>query len=285
MNSRPIKNVSLIACLTIVGLGFGGNAHASSGIISVDFGIDGSPQQSGVEPAAAAASPLFGNANVWNHLNFDKFGPVKDPAFSSLVDSEGNPTAVGFSIKGSVGGFSNNDRSQPLRTDYLFFNSRGLSFSIDWQITGLAPNSKYQLFAYGAIPGFYVRDCEMLVDTNGNGDFTDETAQLIGTATADASTSKDAFFPSVVTDASGSILGITSGIDNPQGDVFSEANWGGFQIAAVPEPVTHSQYQRSPQVLCLQHAEGRTRGCGLAAGRCRGQLLWHLRRRWVCAAR
>lgn len=245
--------------------------------------MDGSPQQSGVEPAAAAASPLFGNANVWNHLNFDKFGPVKDPAFSSLVDGEGNPTAVGFSIKGTVGGFSNNDRSQPLRTDYLFFNSRGLSFSINWQITGLAPNSKYQLFAYGAIPGFYVRDCEMLVD--GNGDFTDETAQLIGTATADAKNSKDAFFPSVVTDASGSILGITSGIDNPQGDVFSEANWGGFQIAAVPEPVAHSPHQRSPQVHCLQHAEGRTRGCGLAACRCGGHLLWRLRRRLGCAAR
>src|SRR5450755_4599045 len=99
MNSRPIKNVSLIACLTIAGLGFGGNAHASSGIISVDFGIDGSPQQSGVEPAAAAASPLFGNANVWNHLNFVKTGPVNVSMFSSLVDSDGNPTAVGFSIK------------------------------------------------------------------------------------------------------------------------------------------------------------------------------------------
>jgi len=238
MKASQITNVSLIACLAFASVGLGGNTHASPGIISVDFGIDGSPQQSGVESAAAAADPVFVNANVWNHLNFVKFGPEANPAFSSLVDGDGNPTEVGFSIKGTVGGFWNYLSSQPLRSDYMFFNSRNLSSSIDWQVTGLARKSEYRLYAYGAVTTYYVRGCEMFVDANGNGDLTDEIAKLIGTADADATTSKDAFFRSVFTDASGSIHGKATGIGSPGGDVLNEANWGGFQIAAVPEPAT-----------------------------------------------
>src|SRR5262249_15600636 len=117
--------IALTAVLSAVCLA-ASTVSARANIISVDFGIDGSPVQSGVEPAAAAADSVFGNANVWNHLNLVEFGPQADPTFSSLLDSNGNTTSVGFSIVGTVGGASFNfgELAGAVRTDYMFFNSR-----------------------------------------------------------------------------------------------------------------------------------------------------------------
>jgi hypothetical protein len=199
------------------------SASESSQLLSVHFTAIGTPPFSGIEPVAAAADPVFGQANVWNQLGFVDFGPDVNPSFTSLVDSEGNATSAGFSITGTVGGYG----------AYLFFNSRELSTSIDWGITGLAPSTSYRLYTYGAAAD-YIRDCSLLVDTNGNGDLSDESAQLIGSAANDYTASKDAYFPSVLTDAIGSILGRTTAIGDPE--IPNEANWGGFQLGVIPEP-------------------------------------------------
>jgi hypothetical protein len=226
----------VIACAVVF---YGGSCSASTQLISVDFGIDGSDVQSGVELQAATADPAFAAANIWNQLNFVYFGPDQDPSFSGLFDSEGNTTTAGLSITGTVAGYSFGDPAEPLRTDFMFFNSRALSSSIEWHITGLAPNSAYRLFAYGG-NGDFLRDCEIAIDTNGNGSLADEVAKLIGSASTDSTQSKDAFFASILSDGNGTILGRTAGIGTPadEGDVTYEANWGGFQIAAVPEPTS-----------------------------------------------
>jgi hypothetical protein len=85
-----------------------------------------------------------------------------------------------------------------------------------------------------------LRDCEIAIDTNGNESLADEVAKLIGSASTDSTQSTDAFFASILSDGNGTIFGRTTGIGTPadEGDVTYEANWGGFQIAAVPEPTS-----------------------------------------------
>ena len=54
------------------------------------------------------------------------------------------------------------------------------------------------------------------------------------------SASRGAFFASILSDGNGTILGRTReiGIPTDEDDVTYEANWAGFQIAALPEPAT-----------------------------------------------
>jgi hypothetical protein len=217
-------------------------AHAGL-LISADFGpqITNTHNFTGVEADAAAASGAFAGANTWNALRVADYGgaPSVNPGFAALKDSAGAATAVNFSITGQVNGFDFIDfygafPPDALRHDVFFFNSRFASTSIDWQITGLAAGAEYRFYAYGARADA-VRLFDMLVDTDGDGLLGDETAKAIGSSGTDMQHYQDAYFASVLADASGVIHG--RGV----GRIGIEANWSGFQLArvdanTVPEP-------------------------------------------------
>jgi hypothetical protein len=213
-------------------------------LVSADFGPDiQSPNTiSGVE-SAAAASPLFENANVWNNLTVNDvdagsgpFSPTVNPVFSGLNDSEGNATSVQLSITGELRAFDNVDffgspATDKLADDYFFFNSQNNpTTSIDWMLSGLMANMEYVFYAYGALGTNRLFD--MTVDTDGDGDFSDEIAKQIGSTSAPT----NGMF-TVRSNAFGEIIGKGEGIGAAVG-FDNEATWGGFQIAKVPVPGT-----------------------------------------------
>jgi len=210
--------------------------------VSVDFNAPNpygiaSPTFSGVEPAAAALDPLFAAANVWNGLNvpFPITGADVNPSWGGLVDSTGAATGIGFSIQGNVLGWSfygsSSSYSDALRNDYFGFNSddgtgRGISTTISWAVTGLVPNTKYDICFYGARAD-YQRGFNMT---------TGSTAQYIPTLLAtDPQPSGCTAFRGVYADASGTISGIGTGIGSNVG-VANEGDLAGFQIAEVSSP-------------------------------------------------
>lgn len=207
---------------------------ANAMLISADFQEDGgtSTTFSGVEADAAAASGLFGAASTWNALEFTNLAPSA-PSFGGLLDSTGAATSVDFTItNGTASGFAGFG-GNPLRTDFLYFNSRNNTNQIDWELTGLTAGQEYQFYAYYTLLFAPDRNFNLLVDTDGDGDLLDETAKNIENETSDA------FFNSVFADASGTIIGRAVGVgvpDNNVDDLRFEANWAGFQLAEVPEP-------------------------------------------------
>jgi MYXO-CTERM domain-containing protein len=221
-------------------------AHAS--LISVDYGpsISTPTNFSGVESAAAGVNSLFSAASTWNHLQVvDYYLPATpSPTFANLVDSTGAATGVSLSITGAVKAFDGATYFPPnvvgavdaLRQDYLFFNSsNNTQTSIDWAISGLSANTEYSFYAYGARAD-QARLFDMLVDTNGDGLLSDETAMQLGSTGFDLQHYQDAYFSNVLSDASGVIHGRGIGLT-------LEANWGGFQLvpvttSSVPEPGT-----------------------------------------------
>jgi sugar lactone lactonase YvrE len=198
------------------------------------FGLN-TPTFSGPEPAATALDPVFGAADVWNALKLS-FNPFNvDPSFSNLLDSTGAQTPVSFSITGTVGGvslyapagtvsgFTNPD---PLRSDFLVFNSNsttipGESTAIQWQITGLGPNSAYDMCVYGARADV-ARSFNMTIGGT--------TLNIPTLLFNDPSPSSCVLFRGIFSDASGTIFGVGMGIGSPVG-FLNEANWAGFQIA------------------------------------------------------
>src|SRR5215471_4173512 len=112
---------------------------AATPLISVDlqssYGNEGAPFH-GVDPIAAAASPAFASASVWNVLGSTGFN-VQDPSFSNLVDSSGNPTGAAFAIVGKISAYGLGNPADALLTDYFYWNTpAATSTSIDWSITG-----------------------------------------------------------------------------------------------------------------------------------------------------
>jgi hypothetical protein len=206
-------------------------ASGASGqdLISVDFGaLGGSQMAYGVEPNAAAADPLFAAATVWNHLEEAPLAIVPNPSYPGLLDSLGASTPAELSMTGDTSfyGFMN---AETLLGDFLFFNSpNNPEPSIDWEITGLVPNAVYAMYFYGSKANF-ARSFEMWVDTNADGALGDETPQMVGSV--DVTASVDAYFPAVLSDATGRVSGRGVGLGTPSFD--TEANWGGFQIAFV----------------------------------------------------
>jgi hypothetical protein len=218
--------------------------NVQAALISADFGpqITNPHDFSGVEANAAAANAAFSSANVWNALRVGNFlePATTNPTFNALKDSAGNVTGVTLSITGSIYGFDFVDfygvsPADALRHDMFFFNSRFATPTIDWAITGLVANAEYRFYAYGTRAD-EVRLFDMLVDTNGDGLFTDETSKALGSTALDSQHYQDAYFASVFADANGIIHGRGTG---RQG---LEANWSGFQLArvdaTVPEPGT-----------------------------------------------
>jgi hypothetical protein len=244
MRSRLLAGKCSVWRLVISGiiaaaLGASAAVHpaAAQSLISVDFGEGQRPLLfEGIEPQAAALDPLFAAADVWNELiGSVNFGAATtDPSFGPLVDSTGTTTAVSFAITGTISSFNsvtffgrpNPDGSLSMRGDYIYFNDPPASNpSIDWRISGLTPGAVYRMVLYGANTNLN-RVFTMLVDTDGDGDLTDEVAFEV--ITLNGATPAPAYLAVVVASASGAIVGRGSA-------TIGEADWAGFQLALAPD--------------------------------------------------
>jgi MYXO-CTERM domain-containing protein len=144
----------------------------------------------------------------------------------ALVDSEGNPTGVTFSISGPTAGWGGVGGRLDLVRDYLFVDAGNVAgdLTADWTTSGLDPTHTYEMFAYGGV----ARDMAMTVDLDGDGALDNDTGRLV-----DAT---GLLFGPITPDAAGNIIGRMA---NGTGD--AEGNWSGFQLrditaAVIPEP-------------------------------------------------
>ena len=183
------------------------------GLISVD--LQGSNEgalfpsepvlMSGFEVRAGIVTDVWNAINIPGHPN-----TATEPSFD-LLDSNGDETGVSLSFTGTISSWSNTPGNDPLTDDYLFVNAGNADFSAAWELSGLSPLSEFTLFTYGGL----ARDMLLTVDTDGDGDLTNETPTNIDI---------NGFEFTGTVGANGSILGsIDPGASN-------EANWGGFQL-------------------------------------------------------
>lgn len=183
------------------------------GLISVDL-------QGSNEGAAFPSEPVLMSGfevragivtDVWNAINIPGHpNTATDPSFD-LLDSNGDETGVSLSFTGTISSWSNTPGNDPLTDDYLFVNAGNADLSAAWELSGLSPLSEFTLFTYGGL----ARDMLLTVDTDGDGDLTNETPTNIDI---------NGFEFTGTVGANGSILGsIDPGASN-------EANWGGFQL-------------------------------------------------------
>jgi len=241
---RHSASKRLFSSLSLIGVIVLATAHPlRADLVSVAFNFPNqfgaSPLVSGPEPAATAANPLFGAANVWNNLTAT-FGVVNtNPAWTSLTNSTGAATGVDFSITGSVlpvdvyPFVSNPD---PLRSEFIAWNSNASasgpqeSTLISWTLSGLAANSTFDMCVYGS-----------RADQNRSFNMTIEgtTIDIPTFVSSDSHPADCALFANLTSNASGVISGVGTGIGSNIGSA-NEANWSGFQIvqlsANVPEP-------------------------------------------------
>ena len=189
-----------------------------SGLWSVD--IQATPGGAYGQPIATTmmgVEPAYGFGNFWNAFVVAAYtGTSTDPSMA-LVDSNGNPTGVAFSVAGTVSGFN---YAGDLEEDYLITDVPGASAAIDWTITGLEAEGWYQMYFYpGHLAG---RDFDLLIDTDGDGSLETQL-NVAGVG---------GLVDFIVADPSGTIHGR---IFRPSG---GEGNWAGFQLRYIPEPST-----------------------------------------------
>lgn len=191
----------------------GSAPEGSPNVLSVDFqGIPGVfPTLPTLMQGGSPVSNYF--SGTWNALDITGHaGTMLDPSWSELVNAQGTPTNVGFSVTGSISSWTNTTVENPIFDDYMFVNAGNAGPSMTWQITGLTPGDTYQFFPFGGL----VRDFSITVDTNGDGNLADETPSLIPPLSGVEFT--------VTADANGAI----NGTMDPGNS--GEANWGGFEL-------------------------------------------------------
>jgi hypothetical protein len=194
---------------------------AATQLISVDlqssYGSEGR-DFSGVDAEAAAASSLFGTANIWNHIGTTGFDVLTD--VSGLVDSTGSPTTVGFKTSAHCAYGSASFGGTDLLNDYFYWRTWAGIWNLDWEINGLVPGGTYALFLNGSKSNASTpRQFLMKVDIDGDGDLSDQTAATVVSPPG-------TFFANVIAGADGKILGRGTAISTAV-----EPNWGGFQLA------------------------------------------------------
>jgi hypothetical protein len=210
---------------------------SASILISAEMqSVSSSTNMSGDDANAVTLDPVFdGGGLPWNHLNLAQFSTMTvNPSFASLIDrNTGLPTAVGFSLTGSVAGFGNAwTGGNEITRDIWIFGVSGGSSSFDWQISGLTAGDTFKLVLYCSHNSPSLTGINQKVDTNGNG-VLDESAVLVQQNTTD--------IPVLFT----GIVG-PGGLIKGHGDVAGqtiEGDWSGFQLfvedaPAVPEPGT-----------------------------------------------
>jgi hypothetical protein len=201
------------------------------------FGSGGPVPVSGPDPSATAANPLFGQANVWNHLPAPFGVLVRNPRWSQLVDSSGRRTHVRFVVRGTVLPVNLYPYSpslyagNTLRSQFLAWNSwngpipgaagPGESKTIWWMVTGLEPRARYAMFVYGAIA-----DNSRSFDMRIQGVTKNVPTYAFGAPLG----SGGAYFANLRADRQGRIWGLGIGVGDDSTFV-NEANWVGFQLA------------------------------------------------------
>lgn len=216
-NYHQLLASSLCAFSTLVCVS---QAGADPILISVDLQSSYDTQGrafSGVDPEAAAADPFFAAAAFWNVIGTTGFTVLTDVA--GLKDSTGATTTVGFKTSGHGAYGDASFGPSDLLNDYFYWGSRGASPNLEWEINGLIPNGIYVFFANGSnsdadAPRVFL----MTLDTDGDGDLSDETAVTVVSPSG-------TLFPKVVAGANGKIVGRGTKVGNV------EPNWGGFQLA------------------------------------------------------
>jgi len=205
-------------------------------LISVAFKTDNpygnSPAMSGPDAAANVANPLFAAANVWNNLQANYGVLNTNPSWSDLVDHDGKPTGVNFSINGTVVAtdfwpwVSNPDQ---LRSPFILWNSftngggaagPGESTRITWTLTGLPPDTTFDMCLYGSY-----------ADVDRGFDMTIQgvTMQIPTFNNANTAQPNCVLFPHVTSDARGTIRGVGAGVGDST-TAANEADWSGFQL-------------------------------------------------------
>ena len=226
---RRTTSRALGAALGVVAA-LGGATAASAVLISGDFGSGYAgavqPLFSGVESKAAALDTAFAAANVWNDLTTGDAGVATDLSYSSLLNSTGAVTGIGFSITGTLDSYNGvSATASSLTRDYFYWNaSPSQSSTLSWSFSGLTPGAAYALVFYGAN-----------TDVDRSLDLTIDGYGTVGSAPTLAGVQPDPLYVQTVVASSG---GVISGTAVPAPGF--EADWAGFQIASatVPEPST-----------------------------------------------
>ncbi|MEZ5300825.1 MAG: lamin tail domain-containing protein [Verrucomicrobiales bacterium] len=170
-----------------------------------------------LQPPVLMNGPEAGSGlgNVWNAFTVaGHSGTITNPS-AALVDSAGNPSALTFSVAGTVSGWS--QAGTPLINDYLFVNAGNSAAQADWAVAGLEPGATFSMIAYGGV----ARNATLTIDVNGDGSYADNAGTLVSGA--------GTLIDGIVAGADGRIVGRVS-----QGTV-AEGNWGGFQLFK-PQP-------------------------------------------------
>lgn len=119
-------------CLLWMGLAMAPLHSGMAFVIGVDFNQE--------NRVVTMQGPVRGMGMVWNGL------PVAQSSlkWQNLVDSAGQSTPVGFSLKGSLRGFVHGRSSHDLLSDYIVADGR-----YEWELFGLQPGATYRLYGYG----------------------------------------------------------------------------------------------------------------------------------------
>ncbi|MEO0681754.1 MAG: hypothetical protein AAF192_15215 [Pseudomonadota bacterium] len=228
-------------------------------LVSIDFqpSVDNDvPLFSGQEPVAAAASPAFAGANVWNGSGFE-FGPNvggDDPrtepyVFGNLLNSDGVSTSVGLKLGkdafawevGLRPGFGDrpDHGGQALHDSYLFVGGsdetetddakRFRPLSLEFEIFGLDHGGSYALYFHAAKGNDPNHSGFVTLDEDGDADLADETGRLLENDWTDPT---DVFYDLVTAGSDGRIVGRFD-VRDVAGDVRDELNVAGLQIARV----------------------------------------------------
>jgi len=204
------------------------------------YGLGGPPPMSGPESGATSANPLFGAADVWNNLP-TSFGILtKNPSWSGLVNSKGEMTRISFSVTGTVLPVNlypygpSNYGSDILRSRWIAWNSwngpvfgadgPGESTTIRWTISGLRPNTRYDMFVYGA-----VADISRSFDMTIEGRTINVPTYIYGSPIGLGGV----YFAHIISDPWGRISGRGIGVGEDL-TAQNEANWPGFQLVEIP---------------------------------------------------
>ena len=207
----------------------------ASTLWSVDLQGDGNGGAFGqtVPVLMAGSEASSGLGNVWNAFTVSGDNSTTTNPSLNLVDSDGSPSSVFFSITGTLSGWSQNGSA--LLSDYIFVNAGNSDPFLDWAITGLVPGQEYEMYAYGSIS----RSAGLLIDHDGDNNLADESLGIV--------TGSGLLFSGLTASAGGSIIGRMSPGATSQGD------WSGFQLVAVPEPSSMTLLGLGSLALLLRH--------------------------------
>ncbi|MCA9229908.1 MAG: PEP-CTERM sorting domain-containing protein [Planctomycetales bacterium] len=182
------------------------------------------------EPTATTQSSSFGSdgTDFWNAV--EKSAGALPTQTLKASNAPFGPTVALLDVFGLNFTAGRQGVPEPLRHD--MFQATNTS-PVPWQVSGLAPNSSYELVLYGGQDVFgsnTVNDTRFELDLDG--DTVLDSTTIISYANAAV------YFPSVLTDSTGVLRGTFGQV---AGNDPGTGSWQGFQLAGparIPEPST-----------------------------------------------